>query len=231
MKMIERFDANKRGRDFFVGDIHGHRDQLLQQLGELGFKRENDRLFSVGDLIDRGPDSMGCLELVEEPWFFATLGNHEELFIDRFNRRYIDQALLHRRVGGKWADVLEDDEERCKRYLKIVLSLPVAIEVKVAWGRVGVVHAQVKDNDWDEQVSYPILDAGSIWHATRYMDHNKGEKQAEIANIDIVVSGHVNAPKPTLIENQIYIDTLQRSGSLSILSSDDLLAQYEKKRG
>src|SRR3546814_14755908 len=74
--------ANKVGSDFIVGDLHGCLDLLQVELDRVGFDRAKDRLFSVGDLIDRGPDSMGCLRLLREPWFFAARGNHEDMLLD-----------------------------------------------------------------------------------------------------------------------------------------------------
>ena len=45
-----------KGRDLVVGDVHGHFATLRHALGELEVGA-GDRLFSLGDLIDRGPDS------------------------------------------------------------------------------------------------------------------------------------------------------------------------------
>ena len=72
-----RLPGNEAGRDFVVGDLHGHRELLERQLEQMGFNTHFDRLFSVGDLIDRGPHSLATLALIEEPWFHAVLGNHE----------------------------------------------------------------------------------------------------------------------------------------------------------
>src|SRR3546814_1363745 len=69
--------ANTAGRDFIVGDLHGCLDLLQVELARIAFDPTRDRLFSVGDLTDRGPDSMGCLRLLREPWFYAVHGNHE----------------------------------------------------------------------------------------------------------------------------------------------------------
>lgn len=41
-------------------------------------------MLSVGDLVDRGPDSIGCLKLLEAPWFHAVMGNHEQLLLNYF---------------------------------------------------------------------------------------------------------------------------------------------------
>src|SRR3546814_4769251 len=76
------FPPNKKGRDFVVGDIHGHFKLLTAALNNLDFNPELDRIFSVGDLIDRGPDSIDILKWLEKPWFHAVRGNHEQMLID-----------------------------------------------------------------------------------------------------------------------------------------------------
>ena len=68
-----------------VGDIHGEIDALLRVLHRLGCdperRRSRRRLVFVGDLIDRGPDSPACVELVmrlvEAGMAQVVLGNHE----------------------------------------------------------------------------------------------------------------------------------------------------------
>ena len=70
---------NTLGRDFVVGDIHGQVDKLKAQLAEINFDQAIDRLICTGDLIDRGPQSPEALALLDEPWFFSVLGNHEYL--------------------------------------------------------------------------------------------------------------------------------------------------------
>lgn len=74
--------ANARGQDFVVGDLHGCRAMLDRLMNEAHFDPAVDRLFSVGDLVDRGPDSMACLALLHEPWFHAVRGNHEAMLLD-----------------------------------------------------------------------------------------------------------------------------------------------------
>jgi len=62
--------ANKLGRDLVVGDVHGCVDALRYLLNEIGFDGARDRLFSVGDLVDRGSDSLAALDLLDQPWFY-----------------------------------------------------------------------------------------------------------------------------------------------------------------
>ncbi|MHB1641444.1 MAG: metallophosphoesterase [Acidithiobacillus sp.] len=70
-----------------MGDLHGCVEHLRVLLRYVGFDESTDRLFSVGDLVDRGPDSPGALELLKEthagvqPWFYPVMGNHDAMLL------------------------------------------------------------------------------------------------------------------------------------------------------
>jgi serine/threonine protein phosphatase 1 len=64
MSRFRRIAANTRGRDL-AGDIHGHFQRLQQCLDGVGFNPAVDRLFSIGDLVDRGPHSAQALDWLE----------------------------------------------------------------------------------------------------------------------------------------------------------------------
>ena len=55
---IEQVARNRMGRDFVVGDVHGCFRTLERCLRQVRFDRDRDRLFSVGDLVSRGPHSL-----------------------------------------------------------------------------------------------------------------------------------------------------------------------------
>jgi serine/threonine protein phosphatase 1 len=78
-------------RGFAIGDIHGHADLLRELLDRI---RDDNQMrwpaklviVCVGDLIDRGPDSAGVLELLstldpDEFRFIGLAGNHEEVLL------------------------------------------------------------------------------------------------------------------------------------------------------
>lgn len=70
---------------FAIGDIHGCLDQLRVLLHEIEAYAPAGRVIFLGDLIDRGPESRGVVELVmagpsKPGWTWLTLkGNHEEM--------------------------------------------------------------------------------------------------------------------------------------------------------
>tara|TARA_B100001057_G_scaffold312167_1_gene312195 strand:+ start:3243 stop:4205 length:963 start_codon:yes stop_codon:yes gene_type:complete len=72
-----------------IGDVHGYMDLLDSLVEKMGYSRkgkgyehpEGRKLIFVGDLINRGPDSISVLKTVRETWeqgnALLTLGNHE----------------------------------------------------------------------------------------------------------------------------------------------------------
>lgn len=67
-----------------VGDIHGDYQLLQSRLHQLSFFPETDLLISVGDNIDRGPESLNVLRLLNQPRFTSVKGNHEAMALDAF---------------------------------------------------------------------------------------------------------------------------------------------------
>ncbi len=60
-----------------VGDVHGCLDELRHLLATCGFQR-GDRLVLAGDLVAKGPDSQGVVQLAREEGAVAVVGNHDD---------------------------------------------------------------------------------------------------------------------------------------------------------
>jgi predicted phosphodiesterase len=61
-----------------VGDIHGCLEEFDELLKKLQYKKEQMRLVLMGDLMDRGPDPVGCVRRARELGIECIMGNHEE---------------------------------------------------------------------------------------------------------------------------------------------------------
>lgn len=64
-------------RTLIVGDVHGCKDELEELVDRFGFVYGKDRLFQTGDMISRGPDSLGALEFAQDLGMRSVLGNQE----------------------------------------------------------------------------------------------------------------------------------------------------------
>jgi serine/threonine protein phosphatase 1 len=189
LKRVQRFEINTHGRDWVVGDIHGCFSVLENALDRVGFDRQNDRLFSVGDLVDRGPDSVRALEFLPEPWFHAVRGNHEQLLLET---NLDDRAAVHFwwANGGGWFFA---EPESVRVSLRQALStLPYLIEVETEHGTVGIVHADVpRGQTWPEfstavLIGEPDALETALWGRSRAL----GRYDFGVEGIDRVYLGH-----------------------------------------
>ena len=215
MSLIRRFDRNAMGRDFAVGDIHGYFTKLQVALDAAGFDPERDRLFSVGDMVDRGPESDRVLEWLAKPWFFAVQGNHEDIAV-RYVRESQISAGSYLALGGAWLMGLSTFEQ--KEIALHLAELPVAIEVQTDEGLVGLVHADCPGPSWDifraalcggdmpDVVPADLLNrivALCQWSRERIDTSD----QAVVGGVRAVVVGHTPVRAATLLGNVYHIDT------------------------
>ncbi len=217
--LMQNFPKNTKGRDFAVGDIHGYFSRLDEVLRKVDFNPEVDRLFSVGDLIDRGPESTRVLEFLDKPWFHAVRGNHED-YACRYET--VDEAIWIRNGGGWFMELSATEQAKIAARLR---ELPLCIQVETNTGSIGIVHADVPFNDWNK---------------TRANLHNKkartfcmwSRKRLETSDARIVhgvravVVGHTPLKKATTLGNVYHIDTTgwkpAEGGYFTLLDLDTL---------
>lgn len=124
-------------RTIVVGDTHGCADELSELLGVLRLT-EGDRLISLGDLLDKGPDPVRVVSLFREAGAELVLGNHEEKLM-RFlshERRIADARAANpkqtppsnpMKATGRLRDYLDTMSEENLDYLataRVYVDLP-----------------------------------------------------------------------------------------------------------
>ena len=67
--MYQRIKGGMWRHVWVVSDIHGCYQRLMDELKRRHFNPYEDLLISVGDMIDRGPDSVKSLQLINENGF------------------------------------------------------------------------------------------------------------------------------------------------------------------
>ncbi len=102
---------------YVIGDIHGCFDTLQALWSQLGFDLEQDRLWLVGDLVNRGPQSLEVLRWGRD--LSARLGDRLRVVLGNH-----DLHLVARHDGAA--------SQRSKDTLEAVLSAPDRDEL-VAW--------------------------------------------------------------------------------------------------
>ncbi|WP_163848208.1 metallophosphoesterase family protein [Pseudooceanicola aestuarii] len=100
-------------RIYAIGDIHGQRALLEEQIARIDADGGAEaRLVFLGDLVDRGPDSQGVIQLILDGMaagrrWRCVRGNHDQMFLDfRRDGTVVNPNVAsglpwpHRRLGG-----------------------------------------------------------------------------------------------------------------------------------
>ena len=128
--------------DLFASSTGGTRTYTKNwggwQINAWGTRALTDRVFDVGDLIDRNLNSERCLNLLDEKWFFSVLGNHEKLILE-INLSKLYQSELWYQNEGKWWQYL--DNELKNKYFNLANKLPLSISIETNFDNIGIVHA------------------------------------------------------------------------------------------
>lgn len=123
-------------RTLVVGDVHGCLEEL-ERLFEHVKLGAQDRVVMVGDLVAKGPDSLGVIRLLRRLGAEAVLGNHDARLLR------CHHAVLHDEDLSRWSDVvrklereLSDDDWAWLEALPYTIDLPLHSSVVVHAGLV-----------------------------------------------------------------------------------------------
>jgi len=203
MPDLQRFALNAAGRDFVVGDIHGFFGALQDAMASVGFDHSVDRLFSVGDLGDRGPDSADAIVWMGKPWFHPVKGNHEAMACQYFVEPIPEVKRWFVSNGGQWFVDLPFELQRA--IATAFVHLPLAIEIETKNGLVGIVHAEVPGDDWAcwDEVSTAQTERIALWSRDRINHQECGV----VKGVYRVYVGHTPLREVQQLGNVRYIDT------------------------
>jgi serine/threonine protein phosphatase 1 len=222
----------------------------MAALAKVKFDFSRDRLFSTGDLSDRGPESLACLRLVLEPWFYAVAGNHEDMLLSWLScrTRFPSEEIL--KIGGHWLLSLSnrDWDELELDIAPALHALPAVRTVSHPAGTFHVVHSELMYGEvlrddrlstlhWPTRISHlmwgrrlarqatgrPALlnRSAALWFHT---------EAAWEPGLSLTYAGHTIMNRPTLYRSHLFFDcgaflTRENQGHLCLLEHQQVMAQ------
>lgn len=210
-------NPNENTRVYVIGDIHGRLDLLDRLIDEIERDAEergaSSLTVTLGDYIDRGPDSRGVLDrLLSNPFpgdYVALKGNHEAL---------LETFLEDLAIGAHWrqlggletlrsfgvsiaATMVGKNYEEAAEQLRVALSpahtkFLASLKTSLTVGRYFLCHAGIRPGIALERQRPQDL----MWIRGEFL-------RSRLDFGKIVVHGHTPTAEPEVLPNQINIDT------------------------
>jgi bis(5'-nucleosyl)-tetraphosphatase (symmetrical) len=100
-------------RVILVGDVHGCLEEFAELLDTLRYVKGEDRLISLGDLMDRGPEPAACVKLARSVGAEIVQSNHDEKHV-RYRKHLARKASDPKYSGSPPRLSPRDVEENAK---------------------------------------------------------------------------------------------------------------------
>lgn len=111
---------------YVISDLHGQKNKYNALIEDIS---ENDTLYILGDVIDRGPNGIEILlDIMKRKNIILLMGNHEKMMIDSFKNHKTFRLWTLRNGGSstydKFAELSKEVQDNLLNYLE---KLPYAI--------------------------------------------------------------------------------------------------------
>lgn len=168
---------------YCISDIHGCFDEFSELLEAVGFSKE-DRLYILGDIVDRGPKTAECLEWLANSGDNVKFlwGNHEEMMswalMGNWSHRSIDEVMLGSWIMNGGFPTMEAldalDASTLKRVQQKILHADKIAHVTVSGTEYVLSHAGIRaaeteseTAEWYIQSEEDLLWIGAGWWGAR----------------------------------------------------------------
>ena len=217
---------------YVMSDLHGQYQKFIKMLEKIDFN-EKDELYIIGDIFDRGPQSLEIFDYVlGKPNIHLLRGNHEELLIDALESYSFQLWYFN---GGQTShnQLLEKYWQYNDSLVKYLKRRPL---VKVVDDKYILVHAELtlpsgyEEMTLDELLSQQNAD-DNLWSREKVGIECKFKDYVIISGHTPVqsITGDPSTNQMVRIGNNIYIDcgcAYGEQGTLGCLRLDDLEEFY-----
>ncbi|TMO64870.1 metallophosphoesterase [Pseudoalteromonas aurantia] len=215
-----KLPINGDKRVFVVGDLDADFKALNDALVRVSFDPASDLLICLGDVIDRGVDSVRLLEYLQEIGAVIVLGNHEHIMIESILGHDETAKSLWVQNGGGWH--LNESPKLLRSLCQFLLKQPLSVVLEYQSHKIGLSHTLPTDWDWNhKQDDKRHLVASLLW------DRDRVKKRKHIQNlgVDFSIHGHNSTQVPFWIANTYHIDT-SYYGRPTLVELSEVIKKY-----
>lgn len=117
-----------------VGDVHGCIEELDELLKTIHYNKSQMRLVFLGDLVHRGPDSLGCVRRVQEINADCIKGNHEDKLLRwrKHEQKRLEAGKINPMKSISAPEKIAN-ESLSEDDLKWMSHLPVKLDLGLNW--------------------------------------------------------------------------------------------------
>lgn len=189
-------------KTFVLGDIHGAHKALLQVLERSGFDYNNDRLISIGDVVDGWPETAECVEeLLKVKDLIAIRGNHDQWAYEALVERVVPEYWFE--WGGKATidsykrmDLLND--KRHKNFFKDQVNYYVDTRKRL------FVHAGYNPAERiEKQLPLNLYMNRHYWRYIQRAHHDETERITDCNGFTEVFIGHTQTLKEMIHDQPV----------------------------
>ena len=200
---------------YVISDIHGQFDALMEMLEQIEFSEE-DELYILGDVIDRGPKSIECIQwIMSKDNVLTLLGNHEVILYDTYIH---DAKAVYPSLDEIREKLSQEQQEDIMRW---IMDMPECKLITVNGRKFYLNHTQAVSPDYfEEEVTNRMFPDYS-----KYMDYYN----LTIEDI-ICIHGHIQAMQMRKWNGQEKDGSIWKNKSETIIDID-CGAGYPKEGG
>ncbi|CAK7241212.1 MAG: hypothetical protein STHCBS139747_002672 [Sporothrix thermara] len=191
----------RRRRFVFVGDVHGQRKPLDELLDKIDFEVGLDHLILVGDLVNKGPDSAGVVQLAMEVGASAVRGNHEDRVLAAYEalqaiKQNAMMPLQAKTAAADGIDAAETDADAERRRIAILAQIEAEGKMERA---AAMLDREVELREEDAAKHKNFLEAIGLKKEHKkeedIIDHDKMVAELEIDPLEQNPFSHGDAPE------------------------------------